>query len=118
MDRHVLKERCIKKLLGRCTSKENAIDLYDDFVRGISESAWHLMNLSIRDEVMTTTILKATKDSITDVVLDNWVEGEYNHFPNNSDIAHAIGAVLVARCYSSTGGTDIYEQASYVENRR
>ena len=113
MDQNFIREQCIVKFSDQCTDSENAAALYDDLVRRVAESAWHLVNLSTRDEVMTTTIVKAIKADVTNIVLHNWVEGEYNHYPNTSDIAHAVGAALVVQCYASSGGTDVYEKATY-----
>lgn len=113
MDQNAIKEQCIAKFLDQCTNRESAAVLYDDFVRRVTESAWHLVNLSTRDEVITTTIIKAIKTCVVNIVLHNWVEGAYNHYPNTSDIAHAVGAALVVQCYTGSGGADVYEKATY-----
>lgn len=113
MDRQKIKERCVAKLRPRCTSEDDAIEVYEDFARSITKSAWHLLNLSTRDEVMTTAIVKAIKDDIVSIVLYNWVEGEYNHYPNDSDVAHAIGAVLLLLTNDVGGESYVYEKASY-----
>ena len=113
MDHQKIKEKCVAKLRPRCTSEENAVIIYEDFVRNITKSSWHLMNLSTRDEVMTTAIIQAIKDDVVNIVLHNWAEGEYNHYPNDSDVAHAVGAVLLLLTNDVGGESYVYEKASY-----
>ena len=113
MDRQELKRKCVAKLLPKCTSEKNAADVYESFVSGIEKASWHLMNLSTRDEVVTTSIIKVIKDDVVDIVLSNWVEGEYNHYFNDFDVAHAIGAVLLMRVHRPGGESYVYEKTSY-----
>ena len=104
MECEELKAKCVAKLLPRCTSEENANEVYDDMVSGISQAAWHLLDLATRDEVMTTAIIQSIKDDVCKIVLLRWTDGSCTHFPNNSDVAHAIGTVLLALTNDRKGG--------------
>lgn len=108
-----LKEKCIAKLLPRCTSVDNAIEVYEDMSSGIVQAAWHLMNLSTRDDVMTTAIIQAIRDDIVKIVMQNWVDGACTHFPNNSDVAHAIGAVLLLMTNDIKVESEVYERVDF-----
>ena len=104
MEREALKARCVAKLSPRCTSEENAIEIYEDMVLGISQAAWHLMDLTTRDAGLTTAIIQVIKDDVCKIVLQRWADDSCAHFPNNSDVAHAIGTVLLALTMDQKGG--------------